>query len=640
MPDVRKSLEVSIMMDSSQVGPAIENLKRQLDNITRTKDQAQMAGRMSQQGFGGILSVPKPEDIQKSKRALDQFIVEQGRMQERTFKLIAGQEEKLKAIHNINKEDLKTEKEKLDFKNKEKSVTEELIRLKRQLSEGGAMQSKALDMKKEGAPGGLSDIVKNFKSGLVPIMAAFGAVMAASKFADNLAGYNMRLEGARGSAIAGTAGAELSNIYGGRSPFEAIWAPEKEKASGMAKKKAGVNKFLDFLPGLAGPLGVLLGGDRSRAAFLSPKEHEQLLASQQAQDRQKMIENLKNADPGKRLALDEFEKNYRNDLRVQRTLGLSHQQFYGTGGFKARGAAAGFLPEQMMEMGQGIVGAGGSSRMGAQAGFGLQMERGGLTNASQILGTLSGGIQSPESSKRAVIGILSEAFKIGLDNTNFAEENRRFAQAASAVIGRSGATKAEDQDRLAQTLGMFLGERTNRGVEAATTAYERFQERSSALGGRRGAMRFAAARKNRILGKFKTDDLSELLGARPEQLRTDSAFLQSYAAEAGVAPEDILSELQNVSKQSRIQIPGRRRKVNKLVDRLSEYMKDQGISYQELVERSRRGGLDTGTMKDFGTLQRYISEENPEKFNVADIEAQTGEFFAAPGQRAADTEAA
>lgn len=643
MADVRKSLEVSLSVDTSSFGPAIENLKRQLDSITRTKDQAHVAGRMSQQGFGGILSVPKPDDIQKSKRELDKIIVETARAHEKTYLLVSKQEEKVRALHRINKDDLKTDEERAKLFKERIQAEERLKLLKGQLKTSEQTITKGLDIRKEGiAP--RADLLKTLKSEVMPLMATFATAMVAAKFVDNIAGYNMRLQSARGSAISGTAGTELSNIYGGRAPFEAAWTPEKEKASGLAKQKSNFNRILDKIVGSFGLLGML-SSDRTRAAMLNPKEHETLLAAQQAKDRQQMIESLKNATPGKKLALEEFEKNYRRDLDVQRTLGLSHQQFYGAGGFKARGAAAGFLPEQMMEMGQGIVGAGGSARMGKQADFGLKMERAGLTNASQILGILSGNIQNPESTKRATIGIISEAFKIGLDNTNFAEENRRFAQAASSVIGRSGATNAVDQDRLAQTLGMFLGERSNRGVEAATTAYEKFQERSSALGGRRGAMRFAAARKNRVLGKFNSADLSELLGARPEQLRTDSAFLQSYALEAGVAPEDIIEELQKVNRGSRFQIPGRRNTASQLQSRLSQFMKDKGMSYQDLVERSRTPtvgppALDPQTIKDFGRLQRLISEENPEKFNVSDIEAQTGEFLGGPTGKPADREAA
>jgi hypothetical protein len=476
---------------------------------------------------------------------------------------------------------------------------------------------------------------------------------------------------AKGSAIAGTLGQDTENIYNGRSAFEAQWMRERSQASGMAAEQAKGNKVSDstkvfggilggigagaaygatagsVLPGAGTLAGGLLGGaiggigagaglmlgDRTRERMLGmlPGEfgakhqdaYNSLIAQQQGADRAKNYEALKEQDPQKKAVLEKFEKDRQNDLNTQRSLGLNDQ---GLNSFKQQATSAGFMPEQAANMAQSIVGAGGSARMGRNATFGNQMERAGLTNTSSVLGTMSGSIQSPESTKRATISIMSEAFKIGLDNTDFAEENRRFTQSAANIIGRSGASNAEDQEKLVAKLGSFLGERTNKGVEAADNAYEREQQRGSQVGGRRGAIRFTEAMKNPILSQFGTGDLTELLAARPDQLQANSPFLRSYAIQAHTTPEKILEALQKGTDASRFLIPGRRKEATDIVGRLKQYASENKLSGSEFTERlnkmpGEQGALPENIVKDYGKLQRINQMEKSEGYNKFESEA-------------------
>lgn len=633
----------------------------------------------------------------KARRDLIMSISDEAREQDKLGRLIARRNDEVKRMETDQRKMIRGSEEELKVQKQIERVRENNVKLTQQYMDRNRQLNEMMDIRERnpasmglvgryaqqgmyGAagralPGALSAGIGGLRGGLTALGGLSGGLIAAGAGVENLGGYQTRLEGARGSGIQNTLGSDLERVYGGKSPFEGQWLGERGQASAIAARKEATSRWADRMGGLgkigagvaAGAatgalggsvipflgtgLGAIGGGifggvttamnmnDRNRTSLnpFAQGEYDQLMKSQRAKDFRETYENLKDQDPRKKLAMENFEQNYMRNLQVQRTLGIGNRGFYGGGGLLQQSAAAGFMPDQAVDMAQGIVGAGGSARMGRNATFGLQMQRSGLTNASGILGSLSSSIQSPEANKRAVIGIMSEAFKIGLDNTDFAEENRRFTQAAANIISRAGATSEGDQDRISRTLGMFMGERSNRGVEASQNAYERFQQRGSQLGGRRGQVRMASAQTNPILGKFKPDDLAELLGARPENLRSDSAFLQSYAMEASekmgrtVTTDEILGEISKVNGQARFQIPQYAKQNERYGAEISKYMADQGLSRSQLQERMHQGKLPGNIVKAMGMQQRLISKEEAGGFNAFDIEAQQGEFLTPGG---------
>lgn len=691
---MKKELIISSKFDTSEFDKSVESMQKKLKDLYAPQDQMRMqqqtAQRLQAMGMGGNMSQPSgstyAQTTQQGRRELEQSIRSEARIQEQLGKEIAKRSESLKKLRETQKSLVADSKEELAIKEKIAKVEENSARQQETYKQRDEVLNQMIDARNSGRfgrgsggmgggsrGGGFTPTPANMGAAVGAIGSISGVTAAVAKATEHLAGFQMRLETAKGSAVSSTTGRDLSDVYGGRSAFEAQWMPERAQAEGLAAEKAKWNRRTDRAMGWGGvgligaglatgaasiagmpftmggsALGLGAAGgmiaagsaslynDRNRKSLLGGKEYDQLIASQQAQDRLSSYDALKNQDPEKKQTLERFERENQNNLNTQRMLGLSDQGMFGQGGFQQRSAAAGFRPEDAARMSQGIIGAGGSSRMGRNSEFGLQMERAGYSNSGQILGSLSGSIQSVESNKRATIAIMSEAFKIGLDNTDFAEENRKFTQSAAAIIGRAGAGNEGDQDRISKNLGALVGERTNRGVEAAGGAYERTQERGSDVGGRRGAIRFSEAMKDPLLSKFSTQDLTELLGARPEDLRTDSAFLQSYAIQANTTPEEILKSLGKGTNQSRFLTPGRKKKAEGLVQDLSKYMKDNNIGYSELAEKSRlgrgaKGGLDDKTLGEYGQLQRLVSGEEKGGFNAANIEAQTGELFSDVG---------
>jgi hypothetical protein len=645
----------------------LKDLYRPADNAAQ---QRATATRLEGMGLGGNLSKPAMDAYNKSinqtKVSMDKFIADTAKGIEYSSKLIAKQEAGLKNLRASLQGMTKDSKDYVQAQENIQRAESNLARQREQLAGRFQSLNQGMDAR-EGMQGGLRTAIGGMGGAGRFVAGAAGLIGGAGLAASQYTGYGQRLEAAKGSAVQGTVGQDLARVYGGKSAFEQIYSPERRAAEGLAAQKEGRNRITDRMMGigsagliaggvitgaasLAGapftlggsavglaPAGAMIAGgvaglanDRNRQGIFGGAEYDQLLAAERAKDFRSNYENLKNQDPRKRLALEGYEQNYGNELDTQRMLGLSDQGLRGGGGFQYRGHQAGFMNSQMAGMAAGIVGAGGSSRMGQNAEFGLQMQRAGLTNAGGILGSLSGNMDTA-STKQATIGIMAEAFQRGLDSTTFAEENRRFTQSVASVIGRSGATSEADQDRLARTFGQFLGERSNRGVEAAGTAYEAFQQRGSQTSGRRGAVRMAEALSDPNISKLDTQEINELLAARPEQLNSTNPMVMAYAQKAGLQPQELLDRLQGGRDKARFLVPGRKAKVDAYSKNINDYLQKSGMTYSEFAEKANKGGKGLAgeganeAMNAFGMLQGLISMENPEGYNEKDITAQAGE---------------
>lgn len=660
---MKKTLEFSTKIDTSDFDRAVEQMQRKLKEIYRPADNAASqratATRLEGLGLGGNLSKPTMDAYSKSinqtKVAMDKFIADQAKGMEYSAKLIAKQEDGMKKLRVAQQSITKDSKEYLEIQEKIQRTEANLNRQREQAAGRYKALNQGLDARQEldrpGGPGS-SSVGRGMGRFAVGAIAAIGGTIGA---VERFAGYPQRLEQARGSAIQGTVGQDLSRVYGGKSPFEQMYMPERKAAEGLSKEKEDWNRITDYAKSLlavssvavgaglsttgAGAiLGVplMVGGvaaltnDRTRLA--GGKEHEQLLASERASDFRSNLENLKNQDQAKKQVLEGYENNFRQDLGTQRTTGMNDFQMYGGGGFLNRAHRAGFMGDQAQQMAQGIVGAGGSARMGRNAEFGLQMERTGMTNASGVLGTLSGGISDPTQNKRATIAIMAEAFQIGLDNTTFAEENRRFTQSVATVIANTGAPTTADQDRISAMMGQFLGERTNKGVEAGGSAFEKFQQRGSQTSGRIGAIRWSMAMKDPFLSKLDPTDLQELLSAEPKDLRETDPMVKYLADQAGTTPKNILSSVgAGVKSTQFVGTPGRQKQAEAAASTMNDYIRKKGMTYAEFAEKANNGGNglepdSADALSAFGFLKLNKLKETQEKYTSRGATSAVGEM--------------
>ena len=516
-----------------------------------------------------------------------------------------------------------------------------------------------------GGPGGIMGALGGLGGGgiqgliakVFPPLAAIGTGVAIAQAIEKAtkyrAGFPARLEEARGTAMEQGVTPELQSMYSGTSVFETLpWMQQRKKAEGIAAQQMKTTRMWDLIKGAVTP--NFMASDETRLAWGTGEQgqqYESLKSAQQNKIMREAFENLKKQDPQMKLTMETYAKRMGSDLALQRALGLTDRGMYAGAGFLYRGQHAGFRDDQMMGMSGEILGAGGSARMGQQSQFGLQMQRMGMTNAGGVLGTLSGGLQNPESTKRATIGIISEAFKIGLDNADYVEEQRRFVQAAAQVIGRTGAETPEDQDRLARTLGMFMGSKTVQGVNAAQGAYEEYQQRGRELGGRRGAMRLMSAMHDPILGQLDSRDLANLLGQAPENLTVDDPEMQARAikilkARGEVATPDkikamsqqIIGNVGQITANARLLLSGAGAGASKDVSGIRSFMQQQpGMDIHGLYEQFDQGKIPTDVTEELGDLQKRIRLESKQDLNKFEMRSRVGEFFGmAPGVTAED----
>jgi len=669
---MKKQLVISALFDTSAFDRSITEMQRKLRDLHAPTNlagqQGQTASRLNSLGVnvGGPNQAATERANLEYRKNVDNYLKEEYKKNEALVKLIKEKEMGLKRLAEQQKAVVGDAEKELKVKEKIAQAEKEYRRDREEYNRRDEEINRQAEIRERmgNRPSALQQFGGRMAGMGGRLGSVGGAIGAFGATAERFTGYGQRLEEARGNAIEGATGRDLAAVYAGRSPFEALWMQERANAQGLAEQKSSRNRTTDFMKGLGG-LGMLVGGaamtfgsmgtlgvpgtalmaggaamlsnDRSRMGILGGQEYQQLLAAEQTKDFWGNLENFKKQDPKKRLAMEHFEQNFMRDLGAQRTLGLGNAGFYGDGGLLARGASAGFTRDMTIDMAQAIVGAGGSARMGQQAPLGLQMQRGGLTNASSLLGTLSGSLQAPEASKSAIITIMAEAFKKGLDTSNYVEETRRFTAAAADIISRTGAVRTEDQGRLADTFGMFMGERTNAGVAGARNAYEEFQQRGSQLGGRRGVMRFSEASRNKNLSRLNPTDLTELLSMRPEELQSDPASLEYFTQAAGYQNSgDLLKDMDKLRKTTRFQVPSVRRQVSEYAETVARFMKDQGMSQAELNQRAREGvggagvfggkGLPADVLRAVGGMRRMMSAEG-ETLTQQEAIARQGEIL-------------
>jgi len=290
------------------------------------------------------------------------------------------------------------------------------------------------------------------------------------------------------------------------------------------------------------------------------REFEARKNQEQAEAQEEQFNAIKNGpERGIRTAIaNRYLQNYQGDLGTQRQLGLSDEQLrgnaYGTSsGFYGKANDAGFMNEQARGAASNIIGAGGSTR--SAAGNAVDVLKAGrnldITNAGSIFGKLSGSIGSDTGSKDAFVKLLALGTSKGLDDSKYAEENRKFIESAAGIVSKSGTTSSEGLDQVLNTVGKFFGgDKTTRGIEAGQNAYELYQQKSMQQTGPTGAMRAAGIMKDPILNKLNTFSKAALFNTPENQLTSDNPQIQYWAKQAGVSAQELIDSANKVTGSS------------------------------------------------------------------------------------------
>lgn len=482
--------------------------------------------------------------------------------------------------------------------------------------------------------------------------AAGGAVL----MADPIVRQNIAME--RMTQVAGGRGTQLSSemlgsIYSGRSVSERLFDPQRREALQGAMREMRQQEIADKVKlaggtamvtgglmgvgaGIAGALptgglslaasiagigGALYGGysmlsnERMRALGMGAlgfeghqRRYRSILAGEAAEAYQSRLEALKNMDPTRRMAGDQYMQQFMPNLQMQRSLGIGNAQFYGPGGFLQGGMQAGFTREDMMGAAQAIQAAGGGTAMSRRAVTALQYARGSdLTNAPQLFGQIGGTLGGPAQTEEAVVRMLAEGNRRGFDSSKLAEETRRFTAAAASLISRSGARGVNEAARVAGSFAQFTGETTTRGVEAAQTAYGLQQQISSQGSGIRGAMQFAFMQNNPALRKLNRDQRLSLVNMSEQEINAGGAEISAMAASAGMSVSEFQRSAIRMKRQAvstRATTDEQRQSLRERTAGMSlEEIRRQKPLFNELGEYiSAFRAEDEGTFKGMGPM--------------------------------------
>lgn len=432
------------------------------------------------------------------------------------------------------------------------------------------------------------------------------AAVAASKYRNNLEDTTNSASVINRALIGANAG-----FAGGMMAGGAFGVPTAGVAPLITGAIGGIGGAgLSLIRDLSNPLtrATILGDTKGREALLSNetvKRYQESLAAE------------KEKNPLKFLAQDNYLQNYKQDLGVQRALGLSDQDFYGreqiqsgnvVGGMYNNLLNRGFTRDEIFSNISGVLGAGGSTAQASSAtGLAQRMQRGGLSNASQMLGSISritGGVGETED---VAVRVMSEAFKRGLDKSEFRQESVKFQDVLVQAMATAGVVSAEGAKNAAGFAAGFVSAPTNMQSIANAQSAKDFYESNlkNTLN-----QSIQAAGLMDIPG-LSNDSARSLLNMTTDQLN-DPGNMQVMAAaeEAGISRDELLKKV-NASKQNAVTVTKKsQERLDLAADQIRKRQKEimaTGVSAGEARTQAIQSFMETS---ESGRLMNAIGNES------------------------------
>lgn len=319
-------------------------------------------------------------------------------------------------------------------------------------------------------------------------------------------------------------------------------------AAGGALAGGGIGAIPGAIGGaLVGGIGTFMatgaGNDitgRLTGTYASQMEERRAAAFQQN------LEARKNLDPVRRAAIERYQQELMPNLSAQRMIGLSDEDMTSR---LLSGTRVGFTTDLTRQAMGDILGAGGSTRAAREnANTVNALQRNfNLTNAGAAMGRISGLTTGAGEANASMIKVLAEAVSLGLDDSQFAEEQRRFVGISTDIISRSGAIDA-NQRGVAEGFSKFVSGPEAFKIEGARKAYEVTQALSGESGGARGAIQAAALNRDPNLKKLNRDQRNVLLQLTNEQLEAGGTMIEGMAASVGLSKEEFVSKAKEMKK--------------------------------------------------------------------------------------------
>lgn len=215
----------------------------------------------------------------------------------------------------------------------------------------------------------------------------------------------------------------------------------------------------------------------------------------------------------------------------------------------------------------GIASAGGSSaqmRNGRQA---LDLKRDyGIQNAAGIIGGLSGNIGGGKvGSDEAVKKILSDAFSIGLDSSNFSRETEKFVSISAKFVEDSGARTPEAMKAIAADMSSFVASNSMKGLDAASGAREQLEGELGAGGSEyQKSLQMSSLRRNKAMKELSSAQMISLTNMSPDQIKAGGLELEAMAQATGQSPEEFQKQAMQSKEFAMTPFASTDRKMNKI----------------------------------------------------------------------------
>lgn len=571
-----------VEFDDQDFNRSIDQMQKKLREIYAPGEIARAQNatntRMAGSGMGGGFQPMNPGNTIQARRELDQMTIAQNRTNQALAQRIVERlnneakiSKMIKDNNNLSKEEvgileakLKANQEITTQLMQQHSVRRQLVekalsdKERRQANMNNILQGRGYQLdgmdfddsgKRPAGKGarGVGEAVSMAKDLGKTALAVMALAAAGNALINSYYGMPIQATSATGAATQGFVGDQLGALAGGDVVGTQAFSGERAKAMQMAAEK-NQGRFRSALPTSTSQIMPwLMGGVTGETdAFYAEK------AKAQSEDYKTALQGMMEKEPLKIQAANRLQKNMSRDLSIQRQLGLSFGTYHGPGGFLETATGKGDFTEQSaVQMQQSIMGAGGSTRMGRAPVGGLQLQSGmNLTNISQILGKISGQTGNAGLAQQITEKMLEEAVRRGFSRSEFTEEFRQFADMAGTIIASSGAQTMQDATRLTQGLGRFVGDNvTPGGLAGAKSAYEEYQQQSSATGGRMGALQYAQMLQDPTLGKLGAQGIGGLMEMPEEDLNEQNIMVRAQAAKANVKPGDIVTAAAKVKRQ-------------------------------------------------------------------------------------------
>lgn len=581
MSDNKSTLKLSA--DPSEILKAIKDIQQAATKLQKDLESSLGGVSKSRSAQGAGIFGETLQQVQSRKQTTRE--VQKGL--EDANKEIEKQKRLLEELKRLQAEQKKNVADEFATKKRIREEEEKLVELKEaslELDKRSRQQNQTSNIK--GGAGQIGSGGVTSLSGLasfmgIPASAVGGAMtaVAAGSAAEGIRKFfgqanNRALEAqASGFQRQGQGGQRLQSILSGGVQEELMFNSLRGQAAKNAEEEMRGNLESQFRV-FSRPLQTLLGRGSTHKTGEAPgafvidqfgfgtenvkKKIEAEQYDEQAAIQAKQFEALKNGPDNfaRTAAGNTYLQEWRRNLGFQRQTGLNENDF--RGGYLGGIHGAGFGTEQGLGMSSTILGAGGSTRSATgNAAFALQMQRiFDLTNSGQALGALSGQLGSSQASKEALIKIQAEGTRIGLNQSEFREENRKFVEMAAGIINQSNVTSGAGVDQLVGTLGRFMGEKTMTGMSAGLSAYQAYQSQTNTMSGPSAVMRAAGIMNDPLLKQLSAEDQAALFGLGEAGVNVDDPGIIAMAEEYHTTAKELVDHTHKIQNSSIFHRPG------------------------------------------------------------------------------------